>query len=141
MKRKHKNQITEQQTTDIMSEILLKYAWSYAIQDVPDRLLRQNFMNVAITAWNMSLLSDDDCQAAINSFIVSMRAGSGGQVDETNMTALENDLHALIKLEKGLYPTNRKMVISAELYDDGDKVGCRTASADFDELVREKLTR
>jgi hypothetical protein len=38
------------------------------------------------------------------------------------MKALENDMHALIAWEKEHYPTIREMVVSAELYDDGDKV-------------------
>src|SRR6266702_2967037 len=134
MKRKHKIKPAPPKTTKGMSETLLDFAWAYAIQDQSDPMQRQHFMNVACSAWNFSLLSDDDCQHAIVSFIDNMRAASDPN-DGANMKALENDLHALIAWEKDHYPAVRKMVVSAELYDDGNKVGCRTTSADYDMLV------
>jgi hypothetical protein len=140
MKRKHKSKIITSQATKKMSEILLDFAWNYAIQDQTDPMQRQHFMNVACSAWNFSLLSEDDCQRAIASFIDNMR-DCRDQNDEANMKALENDLHALIAWKKEHYPTIRKMVVSAELYDDGDKVGCRTASADYDAMVTAKLAK
>ena len=47
MKRKKRNKTNLQSTPRKMSEVLLNYAWSYAIQDVEDPQMRQEFMNVA----------------------------------------------------------------------------------------------
>lgn len=120
--------------------MLLDFAWKYAIEGQSDPMQRQHFMNVACSAWNFSLLSEDDCRHAIKTFIDNMRSGCI-EVDESNVKALENDLHALIAWKKKYYPTVRKLVVSADLYDEGTKVGCRTTSADYDLMVKLKLAK
>jgi len=44
-------------------------------------------------------------------------------------------------LKKELYPAVRKLVASADLFDDGGKVGCRAASSDYDALVNAELAK
>jgi hypothetical protein len=124
-----------------MSEIILKFAWTYAIQEQPDPQLRQNFMNVACSAWNISLLFDEDREHAIETYINNMRKTSGSQVDENNVKALENDLRLMISWKLKEYPTIRKMVLRADLSEDIDKIHCMAASADYDAIVKAKLAK
>ena len=143
MKRKRKNNATSQSTkTSIkLSEILLDFAWNYAVKDQSDPMQRQHFMNVACTAWNISLLPDEVRQKAITSFIDSMRSTSAGQAGDTNMKALENDINALIVWKRDHYPSIRKLVVNAELYGEGTNVGCRATSVDYDLMVKNKLAQ
>jgi len=143
MKRKHKNKVVARQVPEnakVISEMLLDFAWNYAIEGHNDPSQRQHFMNVACSAWNFSLMSDDDCRRAIKVFIDNMRSVCI-EVDEANEKALENDLNALIAWKKKHYPAVRKLVLSAELYDEGTKVGCRTTSVDYDLMVKAKLAK
>ena len=135
MKREHKNKRTTPDSTKKMSEILMDFAWTYAVKDQTDPIQRQHFMNVACSAWNFSLLSEDDCQRAIGSFIENMR-DCNDQFDEANMKALENDIHALIVWKKEHYPSIRKLVMSTVLVDEGCKVKCIAATANYDAMVR-----
>ena len=75
MKRKKKNRVVPkpQETPIKMSEILMNYAWSYAIQDVEDPNLRQEFMNVVCFAWNFSLLPEEECKRAITNLVNNTR--------------------------------------------------------------------
>ena len=79
MKRKKKNRVAPkpQETPIKMSEILMNYAWSYAIQDVEDPKKKQ-------------------------------------------------------------YPTIKKLVVSTEVFDDGEHVRCRAVSTDYDAMVKAK---
>ena len=140
MKRKRKNKSTAPESTKKMSEILLDYAWNYAVKDQSDPMQRQHFMNVACSAWNFSLLSEDDCRRAIVSFIENIR-DCNDQFDEANMKALENDMLALIAWKNERYSTIRNLVVSAELYDDGDNIGCKATFGDYETLVRAKLVK
>jgi hypothetical protein len=135
MKRK-KNRTKQQETPTKMSEILLKYAWSYAIQDVEDPQLRQEFMDVACFAWNFSLLPEEDCNRAIVNYINNRRASVGVEVDEANIQALTNDLYALVEHKRKQYPTIKKLVVSTEVFDDGENVRCRAVSTDYDAMVK-----
>ena len=136
MNRKKNKPAKQQETPTKMSEILLSYAWSYAIQDVEDPKLRQEFMDVACFAWNFSLLSEEDCNRAIVNYINNRRASVGVDVDEANIQALANDLYALVEHKKKQYPTINKLVVSAEVFDDGDNVRCRAVSTDYDAMVK-----
>lgn len=98
-------------------------------------------MNIACSAWNFSLLSDADCDHAIQQFVDGFRKHSP-QPDEKNMQALENDLRALIAWKKKYYPEIRKLVFAAELYYDPEgRLGCTVASKDYDFLVENGLLR
>ena len=137
MKRKKKNRVVPkpQETPTKMSEILMNYAWSYAIQDVEDSKLRQEFMNVACFAWNFSLLPEEECNLAITNLVNNTRIARGAEIDEA---ALTNDLHALVEHKKMQYPTIKKLVVSTEVFDDGEKVRCRAVSTDYDAMVKAK---
>lgn len=133
MKRKHKKTKITTESPKKMSEILLDFAWSYAIKDVPDLVTRQHFMDIACFAWNCSLLPTDNCQNAIASFIENMKARRE-EVDnvEVHLKAIENDIRALIAWKKDQYLNVRKVIVSAELYEEeGDKIGCRITSGDI----------
>lgn len=93
-------------------------------------------MNVACSAWNISLLSDEDREHAIETYINDTRNASVSQVDENNLKALENDLRSLISWKLKEYPTIRKMVLRADLSEDNDEIHCMAASADYDAIVR-----
>ena len=98
-------------------------------------------MNVACFAWNFSLLQEEDCRRAIAKYVDNMRTAVGTETDEANMQALTNDLHTLVEHKKKHYPTIRKLVVSAEVYDDGDNVRCRAVSTDYDAMVKAKQAR
>jgi hypothetical protein len=138
-KRKHKTTTPPPTTSTKMSGIILEFAWNYAVKDQPDPKLRQHFMNVACTAWNISILPTEVRQNAITAFIDNMRSTSGGEADEVNMKALKNDLNALIAWRIEHYPHIRKLVVNAVLYDEGDNVECRATSVDYDLIAKNKL--
>jgi hypothetical protein len=143
MKRKKKNQAVpkQQEVPTKMSEILLNYAWNFAIDGHSDLKQRQHFMNVACSAWNFSLMSDEDCQRAISNFVDNMRAAGGVDADEANMQALTNDLNALVAFKREHYPTVNKLVVSAVLSDIGDKVNCQATTGDYETFVKAKLAK
>jgi hypothetical protein len=144
MKRKHKNKKITAEPAKKMSEILLDFAWEYAIKDVPDLVKRQHFMDIACFAWNCSLLPVDNCQNAIASFIENMRARRGNVDDtvEVHLKAIENDIRGLIAWKKDHYLNVRKVIVSAELYaEEGDKLGCRITSGDYDAMLRAQKAR
>jgi len=118
MKRKKRNKTNLQSTPTKMSEVILNFAWSYAIQDVTDPHQRQHFMNVACFAWNFSLLPEEGCRRAIANYVDNMRTAGGAEADEADMQALTNDLYTLVEHKKKHYPTIRKLVVSAELYNE-----------------------
>ena len=73
---------------------------------------------VAYFAWNCSLLPEEDCRRAIAKYVDNMRAAGGAEADEADMQALTNDLYTLVEHKKKHYPTIRKLVVSAELYNE-----------------------
>ena len=141
MKRKKHKNTSHKKTPMKMSEILLNYAWGYAIEGQTDPKQRQHFMNVACTAWNCSLLPDEDCHRTIANFVNNMGATGGLQADDANMLALSNDLHNLVEYKREHYSLIRKLVVSAELFDEGGTIRCKAASTDFDAMVKARQTR
>ena len=135
MKRKREKAIAPQLPAIKMSEILLEFAWPYAIQDVTDPQLRQNFMNVVVLAWNISLLPNVEHDEAIASFLSKMAARNGCQADDPNLKALENDIRALIIRKTEEYPTIGKFFYKAEVFDDGCQVKCVATTSDYSVLA------
>ena len=70
-----------------------------------------------------------------------MGATGGLQTDDANMQALSNDLHNLVEYKREHYSLIRKLVVSAELFDEGGTIRRKAASTDFDAMVKARRTR
>lgn len=120
-----------------MSEILMGFAWSYTIKGLTDPRIRQSYMNVACSAWNMSFLPENELPLVIAKFIDDSTAECDYADYESDRQAVENDLCTLIQLKKQKFSEVRNYILDIELQNEGDVVECKATFRDYEELMRE----
>lgn len=102
------------------SATIAKFIDGYMDHDEPRWEVRQNYVNVACIAWNIAELARHEHEKAIHAFLARYRTTNPGSMEST-LSALENDIRALIdwKLEK--FASAHGMVVEARLTEVNGK--------------------
>ena len=121
-----------------ISELISEYASDYinmgeTIEE------RQNYLNGACTAWNISILDQKDREGAITHTIEGYKRINSGADDVENF---EHDLRTLIQKKLEMFPNIKKIIVDARIEPISDKkYKINIASTYNKELVRKFLKR
>lgn len=101
------------------SEMILKFASDYILMG---RTLeeRQNGLNSACTAWNLSLLPDRKREAYLQRYISEVRLANPG-IDEDECNGIRYNIELLIQEKIRLFPNVYKKMLNAEIVKKGGK--------------------
>ena len=117
-----------------MSELISEYASDY-INMGEDTEERQNYLNVACTAWNIAIQDEKHREGALRHAIDSYKKMNPGTADVENF---EHDLRILIKKKVEMFPEIRKVIINAMIEPISEtKYQINIASSDDKELLKE----
>jgi hypothetical protein len=117
-----------------MSELISEYASDY-INMGEDTEERQNYLNGACTAWNISILDEKHREGALRHAIESYKKMNPGIDDVEN---LEHDLRTLIQKKLETFPDIKKVIIDAMIEPMSEtKYQINIASSDDKELLKE----
>ena len=100
-----------------MSEIIAEYAADF-LSGGRDLYEKQNYLNCACTAWNISLFPEGEIETKINSVVADYEKNNPEAKDSANY---RHNLEQLIERKIELYPSIRKSVVGAAIEDDHGK--------------------
>lgn len=103
--------------TKKMSEIIAEYAGDF-LACGSDLYEKQNNLNCACTAWNISLLPKTEIKQKVNS-VVAFYEKINPEINESDN--LRYNLEQLIKRKLELYPDIRTSIVRAIIEDDHGK--------------------
>lgn len=121
MKKKKKSKkrlkLREQNSESKLSKMIIEYASDYI--NLGDNLeAKQSYLYAACTAWNISLLKEDERRKALNSFLKQYEAINPGVGDTEDV---KRDMELLIKEKLRLYPDVKKSILDARIIEDNGK--------------------
>ena len=97
-----------------MSEIIAEYSGDF-VSCGSDLYEKQNNLNCACTAWNISLFPKIEIKQKINSVVADYEKNNPGTDDSDN---LRYNLEQLIKRKLELYPDIKKSIVRAVIEND-----------------------
>lgn len=106
------------------SEMLVKYAGPY-LEGVASHEQRQNWLNVACTAWNIAVLPRHERKRALTRYLKGVRRYNP---DTKTIRALRHDIETLIKEKCSMFPDAQQPIVEAEIIPNGDKFSIRAVS-------------
>jgi hypothetical protein len=107
-----------------MSEMIISFAGDF-IQMGNTIDEKQNYLNVACIAWNISLLPLGKRQGAIDLFISDYELANPEIADAEN---LRHDINQLIEGKNRLFPTMYTQIVRAEIIEVGGEERIKVAS-------------
>jgi hypothetical protein len=102
------------------SAIITEFVEGYMDRDEPRLEVRQNYINVACIAWNIAELQRHEHEKAIRAYLDLYRVNNPGSLEST-LTALENDIRALIDWKLKKFASLRGTVVEARLSEINGK--------------------
>lgn len=96
-----------------MSEMVLQFADDYiSMGETTDE--RQNLLNSACSAWNMSLLSTHERSRNIKKYLKEYKRYNS-DIDDQDCEDMKENLEKLISEKERLFPDESKKIITAEI--------------------------
>lgn len=100
-----------------VSEMIINYAGDYI--SLGDTIVkRQNYLNLACVAWNISLLDGYKRGLAIDNFLNEYKANNPGIENTDNLIY---DLNLLIEEKLKLYPSQKLSILKAEIVRENEE--------------------
>lgn len=99
-----------------ISEIIIAFSGEY-IDMGNDFDEKQSYLNVACSAWNISILPKHVRKKAINNYIKKYKRLNPNVHDQENV---RHDIEKLIKNKIKMFPANKKNIVNAELRKEGN---------------------
>jgi hypothetical protein len=112
-----------------MSEIISEFAADF-LSGGRDIYEKQNFLNCACTAWNISLFPEEIIEEKINSVVAEYEKNNPNLKDSDNY---RHNLKQLIERKFELYSEVRRSIIEAYIEDDNDKNRITVVSMPLDQ--------
>ncbi|MEW6404487.1 MAG: hypothetical protein AB1649_22045 [Chloroflexota bacterium] len=112
-----------------ISEILLKYASDYIGMGATLEEKR-HYLDSAILAWNLSLLSEGEREKQMQASLKKLEALNPGS---KNVEILKHNLAILVEKKLTEFPEIKKLILSAEISIVDGKECLYVASTDFQE--------
>lgn len=106
--------------------MLVEYATDY-INIGKDINHRQNLLNIACTAWNISILPENSQKEAIEDYIENHIKLNQHFTDE-NIQGLKKDLELLVEQKLSMFPSVKKVIMGASIIEDEGKETILAAS-------------
>lgn len=111
--RKPKTQLSQLK----ISEMIIGYAYDFinlgsALEE------KQSYLNAACTAWNISLLDEEQRKKALDLFIKQYKEINP---DINDIDCVKHDMELLIKEKLRLYPNEKRVIANAKIIDDKGK--------------------
>lgn len=121
-----------------MAEVICEYAADY-INMGENTEERQNYLNGACTAWNITILDEKDREKAIQHVVQEYKRKNPGVEDVGDF---EQDLRTMMKKKLEMFPDIKKIIVDAKLEPiEGTKYQVNVASSYNVELLREVLKK
>ena len=96
-----------------MSEMVLKFAGDY-IGMGDDLEERQNLLNSACSAWNISLLKPKKREKAIRKYVKEYKRYNP-DVDDQDCMDMQENLEKLVSEKERLFPNEKRRIFKAEI--------------------------
>ena len=96
-----------------MSEMVLQFAGDY-IRMGDDLDDRQNLLNSACSAWNISLLKPKKREKAIRKYVKEYKRYNP-DVDDQNCRDMQENLEKLVSEKERLFPDEKRRIVKAEI--------------------------
>ncbi len=115
-----------------MSEIISEYAGKYVMEgdENASHEQRQGFLNIACIAWNIALLPTVHRANVVLEFINNYRESNKKTTNDNDVSALKNDIEALIKWKDERFNSVNKIIVAAELLKTNESYSLRITSTD-----------
>jgi hypothetical protein len=109
-----------------ISEMVLGFAGDYIArgEDIEEK---QQYLNSAVSAWNIACLDDKERKRSIKKYIAEYRKLNPTQ-GKQDFRAVKNDLRLLIKQKEKLYPEVRVQIVDAHIEEVNGKNHVTVAS-------------
>lgn len=118
--KKKKLQKTKLNIERTFGEIFNEYCSSYVLHGDSDFEHKQQYLNVAAIAWNISIQATHKRESSINKIISDYRT-KNPNAPEWDVKALKNDIMNLVSHKDKYYPSLKKQVVSAVMKEvDGE---------------------
>jgi hypothetical protein len=123
---KKKSKLRKTKTPKKISAILIDYASDY-INIGKDINSRQNLLNSACTAWNISILPESTRNGALDQFMSEFLA-QNPHVSDENISGIRHDMELLIQKKISMFPTVKKSIMGAKIIEKDGKETILVAS-------------
>ena len=109
---------TGREPREKLSERISTFAGSYIrLGDTPEK--RQDFLNGAVSAWNIACMPEAEREAAMDQYMDIFRENNPHHSEE-DVASVRGDIEKLIQQKLRLFPDDERRIVAADLIPTGE---------------------